>query len=210
MGSVRIILPNENYAGFTLAYWLKDYWQHFIPLYAKGAVSSPDTNQTGVVTHAAGKYAEAFDVPKSLVYVQKGAPEKYSTSIYRGFFVPLVKFFAADFLGDGNDFIQLSNVARSLALNSNVKIQFQYGKASDGKIEPGQKSPITLGNLTAAMPYYCESYEISLPLSAVGTAYAAGSPSGISKAASAAFCVMFEFLEQGTYVVDVKASYVFN
>ena len=60
------------------------------------------------------------------------------------------------------------------------------------------------------MPYYCESYEISLPLSAVGTAYAAGSPSGISKAASAAFCVMFEFLEQGTYVVDVKASYVFN
>jgi hypothetical protein len=202
MVSMRLIKPNELYAGLPQGWWLKNYWEYAYPLVlrqeTKDPPPDPDENQFGPVMYAAGKYAHAFEDSSPLVRLDGDNEIYHMQDARRGILIPFVKFIALESDGDGSSFAQLRNVAESLALDSNVKVDFEI--KSGGK----SKGKQTI-NAKNAMEYYCESFPIDLHSPTGGEP--GFTESKTNKAISASFMAIFEPQEEGEYVIDVDAEY---
>jgi hypothetical protein len=205
--AIRLIKPNETYAGLPLGDWLKRYWEFTYPLIGKSEKPDHNANQSGAVIFAAGKYAHAFDDPQPIVRRDKDNVERYQITTHRGVLVTLVKFIATEAERDGSNNTELSNVARSLALNSDVIIKVEYGKVEEGKIVDPKGERL---DKKTAMQFYGESYEIDLPSPRDRFTYSTGTTNITNKAASASFFAIFEFTEPGTYRINVDAAYIFR
>jgi hypothetical protein len=207
---MKLIKPNELYAGLPQGWWLKNYWEYVYPLILRRATKTelpaPDENQAGPVMYAVGKYASAFDESQPVAGLDRETKnERYrmtqTQTIHKGFVLPFVKFIALESDGDGSSFAELRNVAQSLALDSNVEITFEV--TAGGKKEGEQH--IDAKN---AMEYYCESYPIDLPSPLYGQPGYTGSQT--NRAISSSFMAIFEPQEEGKYAIDVRASYIFR
>jgi hypothetical protein len=202
---MRIIKPNELYAGLPQGWWLKNYWEYAYPLIlrqeTKDPPPDPDENQFGPVMYAAGKYAHALKDSRPLVRLDVDNEIYHMHNPSKGFLVPLAKFIALESDGDGSSFAELRKVAQSLALDSNVKVDFEIraGGKSKGKQTINAKN---------AMEYYCESYPIDLPSPTAGEPGFTGSQT--NRAISAGFMAIFEPQEEGEYIIDVGANYLFR
>src|SRR5215211_8814530 len=134
MASMKLIKPNELYAGLPQGWWLKNYWEYVYPLILRRATKTelpaPDENQAGPVMYAVGKYASAFDESQPVAGLDRETKnERYrmtqTQTIHKGFVLPFVKFIALESDGDGSSFDELRNAAQSLALDSDVDITFE-------------------------------------------------------------------------------------
>jgi hypothetical protein len=217
MASMRLIKPGKEYAGHSLGWWLKNYWEYVYPrtLTTQEASSrAAEEGQDGPVMYAVGKYAHRLDDPLRLAKLDNSKSdntevERYhmTHTIRRGLVLPFVKFIALESDGDGSSFAELRNVAQSLALDSDVEITFKVNanlSEDDKQIDSNQE--IDTKN---AMDYYCESHSIYLPPPFYGQqGYNTRSPT--NRAISSSFMAIFEPQEEGTYRIDVRARYLFR
>ncbi len=216
MTSMKLIKPNQLYAGLPQGWWSKKYWEYVYPRILAAErekeLRAPDEGQSGPVMYAVGKYAHAFADPQRVVKLDKSKLDNTQVEIYymtntRGFVLPFVKFIALESDGDGSSFAELRNVAQSLALDSEIDITF---KVIGGSIIEGGKEIESIQHIDTknAMDYYCESHPICLPSPVYGQqGYNTGSST--NKAVSSSFMAIFEPQEQeGTYRIDVTARYL--
>ena len=215
MAGMKLIKPNQLYAGLPQGLWLKNYWEHVFPLILtreEGKLPPPGEGQSGPVMYAVGKYARAFAKEQPLVKLENGL-EIYQTTntIQRGFVLPFVKFIALESDGDGSSFAELRNVAQSLALDSDVEIEFNVTGGKDFKLMEGNERIENKQyiDIHGAKEYYCESFPIDLPVPLPGQpGYNTRSPT--NRAISSSFMAIFEPQEEGTYRIDVAANYIFR
>jgi hypothetical protein len=214
VANIKLIKPNQLYAGLPQGWWLKNYWEYVYPLILRAAreevLPAPDESQAGPVMYAVGKYARAFAEPQRLVKLHENTQtERYemTNTIHRGFVLPFVKFIALESDGDGSSYAELRNVAQSLSLDSDVEITFKVSGGSmidDGDEIEGEMYIDTKD----AMEYYCESYPIELPAPLYGQVGHTGSQT--NRAISSSFMAIFEPQGEGTYRIDVTARYLFR
>jgi hypothetical protein len=215
VANIKLIKPNQLYAGLPQGWWLKNYWEYVYPLILRAArkeeLPAPGESQAGPVMYAVGKYARAFAEPERLVKLHENTQtERYemTNTIHRGFVLPFVKFIALESDGDGSSFAELRDCAKNLALKSAVEITFKVNanlKEGDKQTDSNQEIKINKNN---AMEYYCESDQIDLSSPLLGQPGNTGTQK--NKAASSAFMAIFEPQEQQTYRIDVIANYHFD
>jgi hypothetical protein len=217
MASMRIIKPDEEYAGHSLGWWLKNYWEYIYPrtLTTQEASSrAAEEGQAGPVMYAVGKYAHGLEDPQRLAKLDKSKSdntelEKYQmTNTHKGFLLPFVKFIALESDGDGSSFDELRAYAKRLADRSNVEIRFKVNatlKEGDKQIDSNKEIKINKNN---SMDYYCESDDIDLSGLLHGQPHDRGTQT--NKAVSSAYVAIFEPEEEGTYRIDVTAKYHFD
>jgi hypothetical protein len=221
MSSMRLIKPNELYAGLPQGWWLKNHWEYIYPLILRAApgqkeLPAPDENQAGPVIYAVGKYARAFAEPQTLVQLVKSELDnskqverhQMTNTSHKGFVLPFVKFIALESDGDGSSFDELRNVAQSLALDSDVDITF---KVDGGMLTEDEKeiknNEIHIAT-NDAMRYYSESFPIELPAPLYGQT--GHIENHTNRAVSSAFMAIFEPQAVGVYRIDVIANYIFR
>jgi hypothetical protein len=218
MANMKLIKPNELYAGLPQGWWLKNYWEYVYPLIIRAPTKAellpaPDEHQAGPVMYAVGRYARAFAEPERVVkFTRYGEIEtetyNMTMTISKGFLVPFVKFIALESDGDGSSFDELRNVAQSLALDSDVDITF---KVDGGMLTEDEKeiknNEIHIAT-NDAMRYYSESFPIELPAPLYGQT--GHIENHTNRAVSSAFMAIFEPQSVGVYRIDVIANYIFR
>jgi hypothetical protein len=224
MANMKLIKPNELYAGLPQGWWLKNYWEYVYPLIIRAPTKAellpaPDEHQAGPVMYAVGRYARAFAEPERVVkFTRYGEIEtetyNMTMTISKGFLVPFVKFIALESDGDGSSFAELRNAIQSVALDSDVQIKFKVTDEKENEIEVTDREGKKQHSIDRknAMEYYCESDPIDLPAPLYGQpGYSeTHSESHTNRAVSCSFMAIFEPQEEGTYYIDVGARYLFR
>jgi hypothetical protein len=217
MASMRLVKPGKEYAGHSLGWWLKNYWEYVYPriLDTEEASShAAEEGQDGPVMYAVGKYAHELGDPQRLAKSDNSKDnsevERYhmTQTNRRGFVLPFVKFIALESDEDGSSFDELRAYAKKLADKSNVEIRFKVDanlKDGDKQIDSNQEIKIDKNN---SMDYYCESDNIDLSAPLHGRTGNTGTKT--DKAISSAYMAIFEPQEEGTYRIDVRAKYHFD
>jgi hypothetical protein len=217
MASMKLIKPGKEYAGHSLGWWLKNYWEYVYPrtLATQQASSrAAEEGQDGPVMYAVGKYAHGLDNPQRLAKLDNSKSDNKEVetyhmthTIHKGLLLPFVKFIALESDGDGSSFADLRGFAKNLADKSDVEIKFKVDanlKEGDKQIDSNHEIRIDKNN---SMDYYCESDDIDFaPLHK----QTGDTGTQTKKAVSSAYMAIFEPQEEGIYRIDVTAKYHFE